>query len=97
MFGLLGLMMRRFGLPVLPLIIRVILGPRIERQLRQSLQLGAGEWSSLFHEPIAIIAYIGIAALFAVPLVMRLVNRRRAKGPQLDTAASAAEKEKAQA
>jgi len=29
-------MMRRFGLPVLPLIIGVILGPRVERQLRQS-------------------------------------------------------------
>ncbi len=27
-FGLMGLMMRRFGLPVLPLIIGVILGPR---------------------------------------------------------------------
>ena len=36
-FGLLGFMMRRFGLPVLPLIIGVILGPRIERQLRTAL------------------------------------------------------------
>ena len=54
-FGLLGLMMRRFGLPVLPLIIGVILGPRIERQLRQSLQLGGGDWTSLFTEPVAII------------------------------------------
>ena len=45
-FGLMGLMMRRFGLPVLPLIIGVILGPRIERQLRQSLQLGGGDWLS---------------------------------------------------
>ena len=57
-FGLLGLMMRRFGLPVLPLIIGVILGPRIERQLRQSLQLGGGDWSSLFTEPVAIVTYV---------------------------------------
>ena len=48
-FGLLGLMMRRFGLPVLPLIIGVILGPRIERQLRQSLQLGGGDWGEPVH------------------------------------------------
>ena len=40
-FGLLGLMMRRFGLPVLPLIIGVILGPRIERQLRQAYSSAA--------------------------------------------------------
>ena len=66
-FGLLGLMMRRFGLPVLPLIIGVILGPRIERQLRQSLQLGGGDWTSLFTEPVAIICYILIVALLAHP------------------------------
>ena len=66
-FGLLGLMMRRFGLPVLPLIIGVILGPRIERQLRQSLQLGGGDWTSLFTEPVAIICYILIVVLLARP------------------------------
>ncbi len=74
-FGLLGLMMRRFGLPVLPLIIGVILGPRIERQLRQSLQLGGGDWTSLFTEPVAIICYILIVALLLVPLILRLVHR----------------------
>ena len=74
-FGLMGLMMRRFGLPVLPLIIGVILGPRIERQLRQSLQLGGGEWSSLFTEPVAIATYALMALLLLAPLVLRLMNR----------------------
>jgi putative tricarboxylic transport membrane protein len=74
-FGLLGLMMRRFGLPVLPLIIGVILGPRIERQLRQSLQLGGGEWNSLLTEPVAIITYILMALLLLAPLVLRLMHR----------------------
>jgi putative tricarboxylic transport membrane protein len=74
-FGLLGLMMRRFGLPVLPLIIGVILGPRIERQLRQSLQLGGGDWSSLFTEPVAIVTYVCMAILLLIPLVLRLLHR----------------------
>ncbi|WP_422747357.1 tripartite tricarboxylate transporter permease [Mycobacterium sp. WMMD1722] len=74
-FGLLGLMMRRFGLPVLPLIIGVILGPRIERQLRQSLQLGGGDWTSLFTEPVAIITYVLMAVLLLAPLVLRLLHR----------------------
>jgi len=74
-FGLLGLMMRRFGLPVLPLIIGVILGPRIERQLRQSLQLGAGDWGSLFTEPVAIVTYVLMAVLLIVPLVLKLMHR----------------------
>ena len=29
-FGLIGFGMRRFGLPILPLIVAVILGPRVE-------------------------------------------------------------------
>ena len=66
-FGLLGLMMRRFGLPVLPLIIGVILGPRIERQLRQTLQLGGGDWTSIFSEPVAIGTYILILAILSHP------------------------------
>ncbi|BBZ60054.1 tripartite tricarboxylate transporter permease [Mycolicibacterium monacense] len=74
-FGLLGLMMRRFGLPVLPLIIGVILGPRIERQLRQSLQLGGGDWTSLFTEPVAIVVYVLMALLLLAPLVLKLFHR----------------------
>ena len=74
-FGLLGLMMRRFGLPVLPLIIGVILGPRIERQLRQSLQLGGGDWGSLFTEPVAIVVYVCMALLLLAPLVLKLLHR----------------------
>lgn len=74
-FGLLGLMMRRFGLPVLPLIIGVILGPRIERQLRQSLQLGGGDWSSLFTEPVAIAVYVLMIVLLLMPLVLKLMHR----------------------
>jgi putative tricarboxylic transport membrane protein len=74
-FGLLGLMMRRFGLPVLPLIIGVILGPRIERQLRQSLQLADGDWIGLFTEPVAIITYVLMAILLLLPLVLRLMHR----------------------
>ncbi len=74
-FGLLGLMMRRFGLPVLPLIIGVILGPRIERQLRQALQLAGGDWTGLFTEPVAIVVYVLMVVLLLMPLVLRLLHR----------------------
>jgi putative tricarboxylic transport membrane protein len=60
---------------VLPLIIGVILGPRIERQLRQSLQLADGDWAGLFTEPVAIITYALIVILLLIPLVLRLMHR----------------------
>ena len=67
--------MRRFGLPTLPLIIGVILGPRLEIQLRQALQLADGSWSALFSEPTAVLVYIIIVLLFAMPLLQRVFRR----------------------
>jgi putative tricarboxylic transport membrane protein len=57
------------------LIIGVILGPRIERQLRQSLQLGGGDWASLFTEPVAIVVYVLMAILLLMPLLLKLMHR----------------------
>ena len=56
--GALGFAMRRFGLPVLPAIIGVILGPRAELQLRRALQISDGEVSGLFTSPLAIGIYV---------------------------------------
>ena len=61
MLGLLGFMMRRFGLPVLPLMLGVILGPRLEKQLRTSLQLSDGHVSGLWSEPVAVVVYVIVA------------------------------------
>ncbi len=75
--GALGFMMRRFGLPVLPLILGVILGPRIEGQLRKSLQLSAGDPAGLWSEPIAVGTYILIALILLWPLLFKLYRRNR--------------------
>lgn len=75
--GALGFMMRRFGLPVLPLILGVILGPRIEGQLRKTLQLSNGDPAGLLSEPIAVGIYIIIAILLIFPLLFKLWRRSR--------------------
>src|SRR5215208_8476684 len=66
--GALGFMMRRYGLPVLPCIIGVILGPLAEEKLRQALQLSNGDISGLF-EPISVVVYIIVALILLWPLV----------------------------
>jgi putative tricarboxylic transport membrane protein len=75
--GALGFMMRRFGLPVLPLILGVILGPRLEKQLRQTLQLSAGDPAGLWGEPIAVGVYIIVALILLWPLLFKLIRRNR--------------------
>jgi putative tricarboxylic transport membrane protein len=93
--GLLGFMMRRFGLPVLPLILGVILGPMAEEQLRRTFQLSHGEVSGLWSEPLAVALY-GVAALVLLwPLLVKAV--RRARGDGGGAAAAAAESAEAEA
>jgi putative tricarboxylic transport membrane protein len=75
--GALGFMMRRFGLPVLPLILGVILGPRIEGQLRKTLQLSAGDPAGLFSEPIAVGIYVIIGLILLWPFAYKLYRRSR--------------------
>jgi hypothetical protein len=92
LFGTLGFAMRRFALPVLPLIVGVILGPRLEEQLGQALQLSQGDVSALWSEPVAVIVYVVIAALLLAPLVLRLIPGRQ--GPErLEDAVDALEEE----
>ena len=75
--GLLGLAMRRFGIPVLPLIIGVILGPRMEYQLTQALAISSGDVSTLWSEPVAVIVYviIGAALVFIIGNGIRTLAR----------------------
>ncbi len=78
--GLLGFAMRRYGLPVLPLVIGLILGPRAEEQLRKSLQLSGGDVSGLLSEPVAVVVYVVVGVILAWPLLARLIRRVPAVG-----------------
>ena len=42
--GLLGFLMRRYGFPVAPVIVGMILGPLAEEQLRRALSISQGDW-----------------------------------------------------
>ena len=76
-FGVLGFVMRRYGLPVVPAIIGVILGPRAELQLRRALQISDGDISGLFDTAFSIGVYVLIGLILLAPLALRLVRRGR--------------------
>ena len=78
--GVLGFAMRRFGVPVLPLIIGVILGPRLEEQLSEALEISRGDYGTLVGEPVAIAAYVVMVALL-VGLVVARVRSSRSTTP----------------
>ncbi|TDC72782.1 tripartite tricarboxylate transporter permease [Streptomyces hainanensis] len=74
--GLVGLLMRRFGLPVLPAVLGVILGPSAELQLRRALQISDGSLSGLVNSPFAVTVYVVVGLIVLWPLLRRLLLRR---------------------
>lgn len=81
--GLLGLLMRRFGLPVLPLILGVILGPLMETKLREAMTLSRGEVSALWSEPLAVVIYVIVVLVVVAPIAFRAL-RPTAAVPSVD-------------
>ena len=77
--GLLGFVMRRFGLPVLPMIVGVILGPMAEKHLRRSLQVSGGEISGLLGGPVTWVAY-ALVVLNFLSLILGAENQGGAAG-----------------
>jgi putative tricarboxylic transport membrane protein len=73
--GALGFMMRRFGLPLLPAIIGVILGPFAEEELRRALQISNGDVSGLI-EPFSIVVYGIVALVLLWPIARKLLPRK---------------------
>ncbi|MCF2437445.1 tripartite tricarboxylate transporter permease [Streptomyces thinghirensis] len=64
--GLVGFGMRRYGLPILPAVIGVILGPNAEQQLRRALQISDGSVTGLVNTPFAVTGVRGDRAAAGV-------------------------------
>ena len=69
-FGLIGYVMRKAGLPLAPVILGLVLGPLMEKNLRRALALSGGDWSVLFSSPIAIALWLVSGLSFLVPVLL---------------------------
>lgn len=68
-FGLLGLLMRLNGYPVIPLVLGLILGPLAEENLMRSLALGNNSIGYLFGSPTALVLWGLVVAAIAYLVV----------------------------
>lgn len=76
--GFLGYLFRRFGVPNTPLVIGVILGPVLEVQFRQAVQLSNGDYSVLFAGILPKIIYLVLIMFFISPRIIESVKSRKA-------------------
>ena len=79
MFGLLGLLLRLNGYPVIPLVLGLVLGPLAEENLLRSLELGNYDIGYFFGSTTVLVLW----ALFAVAVVYLVRQSRRSKVKQV--------------
>jgi putative tricarboxylic transport membrane protein len=84
--GLLGMAMRRFDFPTAPVIVGLILGPMAEKQLRNALSIGQGDWSLFIKQPISATILAMTVAVVVVPRVLRWHAGRADARAQADNA-----------
>lgn len=77
LFGAVGYLMKRFDYPAAPLVLALVLGPMLERTLRQSLQMSLGNLDIFFTRPVsAFFLLIALVAVIGPPLRSFLARRR---------------------
>lgn len=68
LFGIVGLIFRRLDIPLAPLVLTLVLGPLMERSLRESLEISQGDFS-IFTRPFALTFIIIGAVILLTPLL----------------------------
>lgn len=77
-FGVVGYLLRKQGVPMAPLILGFVLGDMMEQNLRRALSISDGEVGILFESPIAIVLWVLSVLMIVLPPLLRLRRRRRA-------------------
>ncbi len=78
-FGMLGYVLRKLDIPLVPVVLGLLLGGMMETNLRRALSISNGEWGILISSPLTwilwglAIAMLGLSILFEI----RHARRRR--------------------
>jgi putative tricarboxylic transport membrane protein len=81
-FGALGYVLRKLDIPAAPMVLTMVLGPLMERALRQSLDISGGDLTILVTRPISAAA-LAVAALFAATSLLQVARAVKGREAQV--------------
>ena len=81
-FGLIGYLLRSFGYPMAPLVLGIVLGDLLEKNLRRGLVLSNGELTPFVTRPISAVMFAAIVLIvaFRFEVVRRFARRLVGRG-----------------
>ncbi len=75
-FGVIGYILRKLDFPMAPVVLTLILGPLMERSLRQSLEMSQGDFRIFLESPIAMTLLI-LAGIFLIAPAFKYIRKKK--------------------
>jgi putative tricarboxylic transport membrane protein len=75
-FGIFAYFMKKMDFPMAPLILTLILGPQMERSLRQSLEISQGSFGIFVETPLSA-ALFAVAALILIAPAFKVFRKQK--------------------
>jgi putative tricarboxylic transport membrane protein len=82
-FGVVGYLLRKLDFPLAPAILALILGPMMEKSLRTTLEISAGDFAIFLDRPIAL-TLLALAAMVIVFGALKLKAVEPLRGVEED-------------
>jgi putative tricarboxylic transport membrane protein len=78
LFGAMGFLMRKWAYEGAPLLLALVLGPKLEVAFRQSLMISHGDFGIFVNRPVSLVFLLGMLIFLCAPLLKPVW--RRAQG-----------------
>jgi len=75
LLGIVGYVLRKFDFHLAPLVVGVVLGPLIEKYLREGLFMSRGDISTFYSSPFAIVVYSAVFIVMTWQILYALFKR----------------------
>jgi putative tricarboxylic transport membrane protein len=69
LFGVIGLALRHLDIPLAPMVLTLVLGPLMERSLRESLDISRGDLTIFLERPVTLVLLILATVIVCSPLL----------------------------
>jgi putative tricarboxylic transport membrane protein len=79
-FGALGYLMRKWGYEGAPLLLALVLGPKMEVAFRQSLMISHGDFGVFLRQPISLFFLLATLLFLLIPALRTLFRPSRKRG-----------------
>jgi len=77
--GVIGFFLKVYNFPTGPLVLGLLLGDTMEKNMRRALTLSKGDWSYFLTQPISAVILVLVVVTFCLPFIMEAVKKNKAK------------------